>query len=70
MIDLSAPPTIRLTDYRPPAWLIPEVALRFELGAGRTRVHARLEVVRNGSGIAPLVLDGEDLTLVSMLVDA
>ena len=69
MIDLSAPPTIRLTDYRPPAWLIPEVALRFELGAGRTRVHARLEVVRNGSGIAPLVLDGEDLTLVSVLVD-
>ena len=69
MIDLSAPPTIRLADYRPPAWLIPEVALRFELGAGRTRVHARLEVVRNGSGIAPLVLDGEDLTLVSVLVD-
>ncbi len=69
MNDVSAPPTIRLIDYRPPTWLIPEVALRFELGADRTRVHARLEVVRNGSGVAPLVLDGEELTLVSVLVN-
>jgi aminopeptidase N len=69
MPDLPAPPTIRLADYRPPTWLIPEVALRFVLDAERTRVYARLTVVRNGHGTAPLVLDGEDLTLVSILVD-
>jgi len=62
------PPTIRLADYRPPEWQVPEVVLRFELDPVRTRVHARLVVTRaHGSG--PLVLDGEDLTTVSVTVD-
>ena len=64
-----APPTIRLSDYRPPEWLIGEVALRFELDAERTRVHATLQVARNGAHDAPLRLDGEDLTLVAIAVD-
>ena len=65
----TAPATIRLSDYRPPDWLIPEVSLRFELDAGRTRVFARLTVKRNGGHTAPLVLDGEDLTLISVMID-
>jgi len=65
----SPPPTIRLADYRPPAWLVREVALRFELDASVTRVHATLHVVRNGDHAAPLELDGEDLTLISAAVN-
>ncbi len=70
MSDLpSTPPTIRLSAYRPPAWLIPNVALRFEVGETLTRVHSTLHVVRNGDHAEPLVLDGEDLVLISMTVD-
>ena len=64
-----APPTIRLSDYKVPDWTVPEITLRFELDAARTRVHARLTVSRNGAHARPLVLDGEDLTLVSISVD-
>ncbi len=63
------PPTIRLAEYRPPDWLVPTIALRFELDGKRTRVHATLNVVRNGDHSAPLELDGEDLTLISVAVD-
>ncbi len=70
MSDLpTAPPTIRLADYRAPDWFVPEVALRFELDDRRTRVHSVLRVVRNGGHGAPLVLDGEDLHLISVAVD-
>ncbi len=64
-----APPTIRLADYRPPDWLIPEVALRFELDPERTRIHSTLHVRRNGDHAAPLTLDGDELRLVSVAVD-
>ena len=70
MADLpSTPPTIRLADYRPPDWRIPEAKLCFELSALRTRVRATLRVVRRGRHAEPLVLDGEDLVLVSVAVD-
>jgi aminopeptidase N len=70
MLDAQATPqTIRLSDYRPPAWLVPEVALAFDLGADVTRVTARLTVRRNGKRDAPLVLDGQDLRLISVSVD-
>jgi aminopeptidase N len=70
MLDAPfAPPTIRLADYQLPDWHVPTVALRFELDAVRTRVHARLTVERNGAHTRPLVLDGEDLTLISVSVD-
>ena len=69
MLDAAAPQTIRLADYRAPDWLVPEVALTFALDAARTRVTARLTVTRNGTHDRPLVLDGEELTLVSVTVD-
>ncbi|MGI4877992.1 MAG: aminopeptidase N [Janthinobacterium lividum] len=70
MLDAPfAPQTIRLADYRPPEWLVPEVALTFDLDATRTRVTARLTVARNGENAAALVLDGQELTLVSVTVD-
>jgi aminopeptidase N len=59
----------RLADYRPPDWLVPEIALRFELDPERTLVHARLTVVRNGAHAEPLRLDGEEIELVGLKVD-
>ena len=49
----EAPPapqhaTIRREDYRPPDWLVPEIALDFVLDPAATRVRATLEVVRAG----------------------
>ncbi len=70
MLDAQlVPQTVRLVDYRQPDWLVPHVALTFELDAVRTRVRARLTVTRNGANDAPLVLDGQELTLVSVMVD-
>jgi aminopeptidase N len=66
---LAAPAIVRREDYRPPAWLVPEVALEFELGAERTLVRSALRVERNGSANAPLVLDAEGLTILSVMVD-
>ncbi len=60
---------VRREDYRPPAWLVPEIALDFDLDPKRTRVRARLEVVRNGDHREPLRLDGIGLKLVSLTVD-
>ena len=70
----EAPPspahtTIRREDYRPPDWLVPEISIDFDLGAETTRVKARLSVERNGSHDRPLRLDGDELELVSVLVD-
>src|SRR5689334_12857964 len=50
----EAPPspthlTIRREDYRPPDWLVPELALDFDLGLETTKVRATLNVERNGS---------------------
>jgi aminopeptidase N len=63
---------IRLEDYRVPDFLIDTVELGFELAPERTRVRSRLGIRRNPKSehaSAPLVLDGEDLTLLSLALD-
>ena len=65
----GSPRIVRLADYRPPAWLIPEVELAFDLDEAATVVHARLSVTRNGVHAEPLSLDLDELTLRSVLVD-
>ena len=40
----KAPPLIRREDYRPPDWLVPEIALDFALGLETTRVRSALTV--------------------------
>ena len=44
----AAPAVIHREDYRPPDWLVPEIALDFTLDAERTIVRATLKVTRNG----------------------
>ena len=51
-------------DYRPPDWLVPEVALDVALDAERTIVRARLTVERNGSHDRSLRLAGDELELM------
>ncbi|HEY6916991.1 MAG TPA: aminopeptidase N [Allosphingosinicella sp.] len=65
----AIPSAVRREDYRPPEWLVPDIALDFDLDAERTVVRARLVVERNGAGDAPLRLNGEGLTLCSVRVD-
>ena len=73
MLDAQGQPqlpnAVKLADYRPPDWLIPDVALDFRLGAEATRVKSRLSVRRNGQHDRPLVLDGNYLTTLSISVD-
>jgi aminopeptidase N len=65
----TTPAIIRREAYRAPDWLIPDVHLDFDLAAENSRVSARLNVVRNGDHDRVLVLDADELTLVSLKVD-
>ncbi|MBX6329381.1 MAG: aminopeptidase N [Pseudolabrys sp.] len=63
--DLAQP--VRLSDYRPPDWLVDTVHLDISLHPTRTRVRARLALRPNPRRpAAPLVLDGDGLTFVSL----
>ncbi|GAB4442964.1 MAG: aminopeptidase N [Rhodocyclaceae bacterium] len=69
----AGPRTTRLKDYTPPAFLIDEVDLDFDIREERTRVRAKLAIRRNPAAAtrdAPLELDAEDLELVSVRIDA
>ena len=67
----QAPTIIRREDYSPPAWLVPDVALDFDLGLASTKVHARLDVRRNPDRTdrEPLRLKGDGITPLDVLVD-
>jgi aminopeptidase N len=63
--------TFRLEDYKPADYLISDTHLAFRLDPLATTVKSRLSVSRR-DGVAagtPLVLDGEELKLVSVKVD-
>jgi aminopeptidase N len=62
------PRTIHLKDYTPPAFLVTHVELDVDIREDHALVRAKLQVRRNhGSG--PLVLDGDELELVSVSLD-
>ena len=66
------PKTIYLKDYKAPDYLIDETHLTFELHEDHTLVHAQLVMRRNpeaGEGLPPLVLDGQELELLSLKLD-
>jgi len=64
----AAPPVIRRADYQPPAWLVPEVVLAFDLGLEQTRVVATLKVRRSGTD-QTLRLNGDGIAAQAVLVD-
>lgn len=65
------PEEIRLADYKAPDYQIEKVDLDFTLDPERTRVKSKLVVKRvaEAQSSAALTLDGEDLDLVSLLID-
>jgi len=73
----EAPPspvhvTIRREDYRPPEWLVPEIALKFALGIEKTRVQSKLSVERNPDSADKsnvLRLNGDGLTPAGVWID-
>lgn len=56
-------------DYRAPDYTITDINLNFELDADTTRVTAVSTIKRQGAAGTPLILDGEEITLLSILVD-
>ncbi len=62
---------IRLADYRAPDFLIDAVSLDVSLDRTATKVVSKLSLRRNpkGAPVAPLALDGDELTLVGVKLD-
>jgi aminopeptidase N len=62
---------VRLSEYRPPDWLVETVELDIKLHPTRTPVRATLRLRPNpaAGAPAPLVLDGDGISLVSLKID-
>src|SRR5262245_15148703 len=58
---------IHLKDYAPPAFRVETVELDVDIREDHALVKARLGIVRSGAG--PLVLDGDEVELVSLALD-
>jgi aminopeptidase N len=67
-----APTPVQLADYAPPAFRIPKVDLDVAIHENHADIRARITVTRNPAAQdsrAPLVLNGDELQLVSVAVD-
>ncbi len=67
-----APKTIYLKDYTPPAFLILSIDLDVDIREDHALVRASLQIARNPKAAdahAPLVLDGDEIELVSVALD-
>jgi len=71
MTETQTPQAILRTDYQVPDFLIDTVALDFDLQETDTHVKAQISIKRNpaAKADAPLVLDGEQLQLISLKID-
>ena len=65
----TAPSTKYLADYKKPDFLIETVDLNFDLHEDVTHVTSRLHIKRQGRDDAPLVLDGVEISLKSVMID-
>lgn len=63
------PVTIRLEDYRPPAFTITHTELCFVLGESGSTVRARLHVTRLAPGATTLELHAENMTVKRVAID-
>ena len=71
MMRTEEPRPVRLSEYRPPDWLVDTVDLDVKLHPTQTPVRATLRLRPNptAGAPAPLTLDGDGLTLVSLKID-
>src|SRR5690348_11812247 len=71
-MSTAAHPPIHPTDYTVPAFLIPTVDLDVAVFEDYTRVSSRITLRHNAASAdrnAPLVLDGQELTLESVALN-
>ncbi|MDH5778718.1 MAG: aminopeptidase N, partial [Gammaproteobacteria bacterium] len=74
MADISTesaatPGAIYLKDYQPPAWLVENVDLIFDLDADNTEVRSNLSIKKNPdykNQTSSIVLNGHELELISV----
>ena len=71
MMRTEEPRPVRLSEYRPPDWLVETVDLHVDLHPTRAPVRATLKLKPNPAASAPaaLVFDGDGITLVSLKID-
>ncbi|WP_033920370.1 aminopeptidase N [Sphingomonas sp. 37zxx] len=73
MQDIYASPALpritRRANYAAPDWLVPDIALVFDLDPVRTQVRATLTVTRSGAHDRPLRLDGDMIEPVAVRID-
>src|SRR4051812_12622265 len=71
MMRTEEPRPVRLSEYRPPDWLVETVDLHVNLHPTQTPVRATLKVKPNpdAGAPAPLILDGDETSLVSVKID-
>lgn len=65
----GAPKTIYRKDYQQPDFTVADVELTFRIFDGYTIVESALSMQRTGIAEAPLLLDGEGLTIESLSID-
>ncbi len=65
----SSPKAINLIDYKAPAYLTTKVDLCFHLHSTKTKVISKIQFMKNGSHAEDLILNGEELELVSLKVN-
>jgi aminopeptidase N len=71
-MNAEAPTTIQLKDYKPVPYLVEKFNLEFVLDPLQTRVTSHMTLLPNAKSsekAAPLVLDGEMISLVSIAID-
>ena len=66
---MTEPKIIRREDYTPPDWLVPDIALDFDLSPSKTSIKSKLSVTRTSNHTRPLILDGDGLTVRAMRID-
>ncbi len=62
----DTPKTIKLSEYKEPDYLVQTIDLTIHLHDTKTLVQSKMVVKRNGNEKKPLVLNGEELTLLSV----
>ncbi|KAL2902772.1 Puromycin-sensitive aminopeptidase, partial [Bienertia sinuspersici] len=70
-LNMDAPKEIFLKDYKQPAYYFDTVELKFLLDEDKTHVFSKISVfpADEASASSPLVLDGSDLKLISVMID-
>lgn len=62
----DTPKMIKLSDYKAPDYLVETIDLTFHLDSTKTLVQSKMKMKSNNTTKAPLVLNGEELNLISV----